>query len=218
MTPNAEVELLGHKITYEGQTFTEDGTSKFYVYNVDGETVQALTKLRANGEDAAREPAILKKFTGDVYIAPNPANDVEVRELILERKKFTSGEDYGYLYKYAEIERDENGAPKTVKAIISVTDGVTVDTVEPTIEVTETGGTSKAINFFNDEKRMRLTGISGDEEKIRIEILPSIETLSSMPITATITTKPFIWLLWLSVVAMVAGTLLSAFKSSTKSN
>ena len=57
-----ETEIAGHKIIYEGQVLDEDNRQKFYVCKVDGQEVRALTKLRGNGEDAAREPAILKKF------------------------------------------------------------------------------------------------------------------------------------------------------------
>ena len=207
--PGSEEEILNHKIVYEGQIFSEDAKEKFYVYNVDGQTIKALTKLRSNGEDAAREPAILKNFFGDIYIAPSPPKDFEVNEMILEKKKFQMDDKFGYIFKESEIERDSSGNPISVKVTISVTDGDEVKTVEPTIEVTATGGNSKAISFFDGEKRMRLTGISGDEKKIRVEILPSIEKISSTPITATISTKPFIWLLWLSAISITIGTLIS---------
>ena len=54
LTPNIKTELIGHTITYKGQTFDEDGKSKYYIYDVDGEEVRALTKLKGSGEDAAR--------------------------------------------------------------------------------------------------------------------------------------------------------------------
>ena len=209
LTPKIENEIVGHRITYEGQLFAEGNREKYYVYNVDGEEVRALTKLRGSGEDAAREPAILRTFAGDIYIAPSPPQNAENREIMLERRKFFLGEDYGYIFEDSEIETDDSGHPALVKVKISVTDGATVETVEPTIQVTAIGGSSEPVTFFNAAKRIRLTGISGDEKKIRIEILPSLEQLSSMPVTATISTKPFIWLLWLSVVAIVAGTLIA---------
>ena len=209
LTPGVENEIAGHKIIYEGQNFADDNKEKFYVYNVDGESIGARTKLRESGEDAAREPAILKTFAGDVYIAPSPPQDVESRELILDHKKFFMGDDYGYIFKESEIETDESGHPTLVKVEISITDGRRIETLEPTIQVTAVGGNSEPIPFFNGEARIRLTGISGDQEKIRIEVLPSLEKLSSMPITATITTKPFIWLLWLSAISITIGTLIS---------
>ena len=209
LVPNVETDLIGHKVIYKGQVFADDNKAKYYVYSVDDEEVRALTKLRGSGEDAAREPAILKTFTGDIYIAPSPPQNEENRELILERRKFFMGDDYGYIFEDSEIETDENGHPTLVKVKISITDGTEVETIEPTIQVTAIGGSSEPITFFSGAKRLRLTGISGDEKKIRVEILPSLEKLSSIPVTATISTKPFIWLLWLSVTAISFGTLIA---------
>lgn len=209
LTPNVETELIGHKIIYQGQDFNEDNSEKFYVYSVDGEEVRALTKLRNSGEDAAREPAILRTFAGDIYIAPTPPTDLEIDELILERNKYRPDDVFSYIFADSEIETDSSGQPTKVKVAISVTDGNEVERVEPTIEITPNGGTSKAISFFNGAKRMRLTAISGDEKKVRLEILPSFEELSTMPVTATISTKPFIWLLWLSVISITIGTLIA---------
>ena len=209
LVPNVENEGLGHKIIYEGQIFSEDNKEKFYVYNVDGEAIQALTKLRENGEDAAREPAILKTITGDVYIAPSPPENLNIKELILNRKQFALHDGLGYIFQESEIETDTAGNPTEVKVTISITDGEVVKTVEPTIQMTAAGGNSKAITFFDEEKRIRLTGISGDESKVRVEILPSLKKISAMPVAATISTKPFIWLLWLSAISIFAGTLLS---------
>ena len=199
LMPNVEENLLGHKVTYKGQEFIEGGKEKFYIYEVDGETVKALTKLRLNGEDAAREPAILRNIVEDIYIAPTPPKS-EVNEVLLNRRRFTMGNEFGFVFEDSEILTDENDQPTAAKVTISITDGN---------KATATGGTSEAIPFWNDTKRIRLTGISGDESKARIEILPSLENLSKMPITTTISTKPFIWLLWLSATSIVIGTLLS---------
>ena len=208
LMPGIDNELVGHTITYKGQSFSEDGTAKFYVYNVDGEEVRALTKLRGSGEDSAREPAILHNLAGDVYIAPSPPQDAGNSELILELKKSFMDEDYSYFFKDSTIETDDTGQPTLVKVTIAITDGLRVETVEPTIQVTAMGGSSEPVSFF-DGKRLRLTGISGGEKKIRIEILPSLEQLTSMPITATISTKPLIWLLWLSAGGVAVGTLMA---------
>ena len=208
LMPNVETEILGHKIKYEGQEFNEEDSEKFYVYNVDGEVVKALTKLKISGEDAAREPAILRTFAGDIYIAPTPPK-YDVNEMTLDKKRFAMDNDYGYIFEESEIKIDSEGNPISAKAVIKITNGDKVEQIEPTIEVTVTGGSSKSVPFFDNAKRMRLTGISGDESKIRVEILPSLEQISSMPVSTTISTKPFIWVLWLSVTSTLIGTLLS---------
>ena len=206
LMPDVETEILGHKIIYEGQAFEEGGREKYYVYSVDGRQVRALTKLHANGSDAAREPAILRTFSGDIYIAPTPY-ELEVEEMIINRKRMAMGGEFSYVFRDSTIDYDLAGMPKVVRVELTVTDGDRVETIEPEIHVTRDGGTSDPVEVFDGRKRIRLTGISDDEQRIRIEILPSMAEMESAPIKSNVSTKPFIWLLWLSVSVMTVGTL-----------
>ncbi|MBR0102681.1 MAG: cytochrome c biogenesis protein CcsA [Selenomonadaceae bacterium] len=209
LQPQAKASIAGHEVIYEGQVFQEDETQKFYVYTVDGEAVRALTKLHGNGTDAAREPAILKSFSGDIYIAPHAPTIESVQELMLTKGVFAMDGELGYTFNDAQIDYDDNGNPIQATAAITITDGDLEEVIHPMIVVTPDGGSSKSLEVFNKRRRVRLTGISGDLEKARIELLPTYERLSTMPITATISTKPFIWLLWLSVAAICLGTLIA---------
>ena len=58
--------------------------------------------------------------------------------------------------------------------------------------------------------RIRLTGVSADERDIRLEILPSLAEEMAMPVTASISTKPGISLLWLACVLVTIGGLVAA--------
>lgn len=207
LSNGVEIEVLNHKITYGGQIFED--RQKFYVYSVDGEEIRALTKLRGNGEDAAREPAIVKSFSGDIYIAPHPSQNIFAQELILEKNKFAMDGELGYTFTDAEISYDAENKPVRATAIIEVTDGLTVEKIQPLIAVTADGGNSQTIEILEGRRRVRLTGISGDLQKARLEILPAIQEISVVPITTTISTKPFIWLLWLSVTAICAGSFIA---------
>ena len=100
-----------------------------------------------------------------------------------------------------------------VTAEIAITDGDTVEHVEPTIIATMEGGNSHPIEIYGGAKRIRLTGISSDNMQARIEVLPSVQEMSTAPVTAKISTKPFIWLLWLSACIVVIGTALGIKKS-----
>lgn len=212
LKPQAKTIIAGHEVIYEGQVFQEDERQKFYVYTVDGEAVRALTKLRGNGTDAAREPGILKSFSGDVYIAPHAPNIDSVQELMLTKNLFAMDGELGYVFEDAHIEYDDDNKPIQATAVITITDGETEEVIHPLITVTQDGGSSQALEVFNGKRRVRLTGISGDLQKARLEILPTLQKLSNMPITATISTKPYIWLLWLSVTTICLGTL-AAIKS-----
>jgi len=212
---NEPYPVFGHEVIYRGQEFPEDGSAKYYVYSVDGHEVKALTKLHGNGTDAAREPAIDKSLSGDLYIAPAPPEDYGIAEMTLKRKAVSMDGDLAYRFDGIDVTPDENDPSRMiVTAQISVTDGEVVETAMPSIQTTANGGTSSAVPVLNGRKRIRLTGITDDQSRIRIELLPSEAEFSQIPIAATISTKPYIWLLWLGCTLVTVGCF-TAVRSTT---
>ena len=209
LIPDEPQEIYGHTVIYRGQTFAENGREKSYRYEVDGTVSEAVTKLRANGEDAAREPAIARSITGDLYIAPSPTS-AERDELILRRGKTVMGVN-DYAYRYESIAFEPQGGGKTlVTAQIALTDGEEVGDAAPSILATETGGTSQPVEVMDGKFRIRLTGVSSDERDVRIEILPSVAEEAALPVAASLSTKPGISILWLACVLVTVGGLLAA--------
>lgn len=204
----ASAEIADHTVTYEGQAFAEDGTMKYYCYRVDGSEARAMTKLHKNGEDAAREPAIAHTLTGDIYIAPTPPKDTGRMELLLKRGRMEMGDIFAYRYDDVTMENQPDGT-MLVTATIAVTDGETVEHAQPTIIATRDGGTSTPVPVFGGQKRIRLTGISGNDSQARLEILPFAEEEAQIAVTASVSTKPFIYLLWIGAVAASLGCFLA---------
>ena len=215
LIPDEPQEVYGHTIIYRGQMFAESGNEKSYRYEVDGVLYEAVTKLRANGEDAAREPAIARSIVGDLYIAPSPTSGGRA-ELILHRGKTVMGIN-DYAYRYESLAFEPQGSGKTlVTAQIALTDGEEVDDAAPMILATETGGTSQPIEVMNGKFRIRLTGVSADERDIRIEILPSEAEEAALPVPASVSTKPGISILWLACVLVTVGGLLAAAQAANR--
>ena len=209
--------LLGHEITYRGQDFAEDGKGKAYVYEVDGQEVRALTKLHANGSDAAREPAICRALTGDIYIAPTPPQETGVEELTLKKKQIALAGEEAYLLEDVEAEEEPGGRLK-LTAEISVTNGDVVETIRPVIEVSQNRtGNSQPVSVLEGKKRVRLTGMTEDYKKVRLEILPSLAEAEKVSVTASVSTKPYIWLLWLACTAVTGGCLLAVKRGGSDS-
>ena len=74
--------------------------------------------------------------------------------------------------------------------------------------VMDAAGThSPVTEILGGAYRLRLTGIAEDQRRIRIELMPSAEEEAMQPVTASVSTKPFIWGLWISAVLVVAGCL-----------
>ena len=206
LTIDTPVQLLGHEVVYKGQRFAADMSAKYYRYTVDGREAEAQTKLHANGDDAAREPAIDRSVMGDVYIAPVPAKNTGRMELMLKRGKMDMDDQFAYRYEKVDIQPQPDGR-FLVTADVAVTDGGTVEHVQPTILATQDGGTSQPVPVYDGQKRIRLTGVNGEQTQIRLEILPSIQEEAALPITASISTKPYIWSLWLGSILVCLGTL-----------
>ena len=202
--PDESADVLGHSVAYQGQQFAADGRSKDYVFTVDGKETRAPTKLRTSGEDAAREPGIAHGWLGDVYLAPTPPHN-DYAELILKKHAVVMDGELAYRYEGVTKEPLGNGKTK-VTADIAVTDGETVDHAEPYIEMAAMGGTSAPLDIMQGQKRVRLTGISGDESMARLEIMPSQAEESQQPLTVTVSMKPFIWLLWAACFLVVGST------------
>ena len=203
--------ILGHSVTYNGQEFSENNSAKFYAYDVDGNSVKALTKLRKNGADAAREPAIYKSLTGDLYIAPSPPEDSKIGEMTLKQWEIALDGDFAYIFESVEVtEPDENHL--LAVANISVTDGKEDDVATPSILVSKTSGVSEPVEILNGKKQIRLTGVSENKKKIRVEIIPSKEDMAKVPVTAHISEKPFIWILWLGAALITLGVAFAAKK------
>ncbi len=206
MAVGERYEIFGHEVFFVGQEFMESGKEKYYVYQVDGQVVRALTKLRANGEDAAREPAIAKGLGGDVYIAPTPPQDNGRMEMILKQGRMSMDEDFAYRFEKVTVEGNEAGG-MTVTADVAITDGNTIEHADLVLVGTHEGGTAKPVEIFGGQKRLRLTGVTQNQKQIRIESMPSVEAESKQAITASVSVKPCIWLLWLGSVLICAGTL-----------
>ena len=207
LTPGETQTLAGHEVTFEGQQFEMAGSSKSYVYTVDGSRAAAQTKLKPSGEDAAREPAILRGLAGDLYLAPTPPED-DREELLLKRGRMQM--DDLFAYRYEDVTMEPEGDHLRVTADVAITDGETVEHAAPVILATDTGGKSEPISIMDGKKRLRLTGVSGDQGAIRLEILPSIEELASQPVRLQFSTKPFIWVLFLGAAFVTIGGFLSA--------
>ena len=187
------------------------------MYEVDGQEVRALTKLHANGSDAAREPAICRALTGDIYIAPTPPKETGVEELTLKKKQIALAGEEAYLLEDVEAEEEPGGRLK-LTAEISVTNGDVVETIRPVIEVSQNRtGNSQPVSVLEGKKRVRLTGMTEDYKKVRLEILPSLAEAEKVSVTASVSTKPYIWLLWLACTAVTGGCLLAVKRGGSDS-
>ena len=192
-------------ILYEGMDLSESRREKEYVFRVDGEEVRALTKLSASGEDAAREPAIAHGAAGDIYIAPSPA--AVGHEIVLQRGKAILEGDLAYRLEHVTEEPDPEDQDRRIfLAAIAVTDGETVDLAEVSLTAAGMKAATESFAVLNGKRRLRLLGISEDRKSIMLQILPALEEEARLPLTASVSEKPLLWLLWLGAAFVFVGT------------
>ncbi|MBQ1915502.1 MAG: cytochrome c biogenesis protein CcsA [Selenomonadaceae bacterium] len=208
MAVGESYDVFGHEIVFRGQEFAEGLKEKYYVYTVDGREVRALTKLHANGTDAAREPAIDKGIGGDVYLAPMPGKENNRLEMVLKQGRMDMDDDLAYRFDGVSIDQQEGGR-LLITAEVAVTDGEKVEQASLVMTANADGGTSQPVEVLGGQKRLRLTGVAQNQKQIRLEILPSITEESSQPIMTSVSVKPCIWLLWLGSVLVCGGSLLA---------
>ena len=88
--------------------------------------------------------------------------------------------------------------------------GNTIEEAQLQLTATKDGGTSKPVEVFNGQRRLRLTGITQSGRQIRLESMPALTAELSQPVTTSISVKPCIWLLWLGAVLVCVGTMWAA--------
>ena len=163
-----------------------------------------MTKLSASGEDAAREPAIAHGAAGDIYIAPSPA--AVGHEIVLQRGKAILEGDVAYRLEHVIEEEPDDEGRRLFLADIAVTDGETVDLAEVSLTAAGMKAATESFAVLNGKRRLRLLGISEDRKSIMLQILPAIEEEARLPLTASVSDKPLLWLLWLGAAFTFFGT------------
>ena len=211
--PDEPQQVLGHEIVYRGMELTETRRQKEYVFSVDGAEARALTKLSARGEEAAREPAIAHGPAGDVYIAPAPV--AVGHEVVLRRGGFLLEGELGYRLERVEEEPDPDDAGRRIFLVhIAVTDGETVELLEASLVASGMKASTEAVPVLGGQRRLRVVGISENRKEVMVQILPAIEEEARLPLTASVSEKPLLWLLWLGAAFAFGGTAFAAAKAT----
>ena len=130
-------------------------------------------------------------------------------QFVLKQGRMGMDEVLGYRYDGVKIDKHADGL-LVITAVVSVTDGQKVELAQVTMTATGSGGTSRPVEVMDGQRRLRLTGVTQDQRQIRLESMPSLSEELSRPVTASVSVKPCIWLLWLGSVLVCAGTMLAA--------
>ncbi len=230
------VSLFGHHLTFKGIEPFENG--KKYKMNIEvksGSSVKTISPVMFIAEfnnSLMREPDILVGFTKDFYVEPvsySEGNDAEhnhATSVSIQKGESTN-------YNGAEITFSQFDFPPEVReammagkdfqigAKLSVKYNYKTTEVEPMMK--SVAGKQEHLPVDLKEANLRIKLGSMDASgKVNLELSKISEAKNSLEkpkevLTVEASIKPFISLVWLGVIVVVAGFLISAFRRSKES-
>lgn len=201
--------VFGRQVSYAGTETDLPATAVYYSFHVGGAgTVRSVTKLNREGLPAAREPGIYRGLLADLYIAPAAGEEGAAGpELTLSRGQSLLHEGVSLHFVRFAMAGMDGASEVRVQALIEVTAGDRTEQVRP--ELTNRNGRiiGSTVTAL-DRYELHITGIRPGQGQVMIELkdrnAPGAAALEQL--TAEISHKPLINLVWLGALLITAGT------------
>lgn len=209
LTPSTGVDAFGTHISYKGTTPWSENKGLFHNFSIGDTQEQALTKLNANGQVAAREPAISRGFLRDLYLAPVMKHEAQVGEQVtLEKGQQVSASGLQVKFSHFTMAKDDDGANR-LSAVIEVSHNGNAETVSP--QIVANGSEFKPVPVKALGKyQIMLTSVNTSQGKIAIGIKD--QTHTEHAIDVEISEKPLIILVWLGALLITIGSAAATWK------
>jgi len=217
-------QILDHQVTYKGFVPKQDGKN---VVEIQVEKDQMsytasprmyLTKAR----EMMREPDVKSGVINDIYIAPLELRKNEHNHgSTLTLSKGQTKEIQGYQVKFTEFQMTphEDGQNFQVGAVLHVVKGEHHHTVTPSIIMGSDGRkTQPAIihqkTAYDPEVSVTLTNLNADTKMVELSFsglneAGDVDHDHAEQLVVEFSQKPFMSILWLGTILLLAGTLLS---------
>lgn len=211
---NETKSVFGYEVKYLGETLSTENREKYQVFELlnENKTVKAQTKLNATGDDAAREPAIYKTMTGDLYFAPAHKHEQESDSITLKQGHSVTEDVITLTLTDIAMDRSKSSMENIrVNVSLEVKNDKTTETV--VLEMINDNGQFKAVpvKMLDNTYIISLTGVSAVDRQARLE-LRKVEPEKAPSIDIDISFKPFVWLVWLGCILITFGCLFALGK------
>jgi cytochrome c-type biogenesis protein CcmF len=211
---NETKSVFGYEVKYLGETLSTENREKYQVFELlnENKTVKAQTKLNATGDDAAREPAIYKTMTGDLYFAPAHKHEQESDSITLKQGHSVTEDVITLTLTDIAMDRSKSSMENIrVNVSLEVKNDKTTETV--VLEMINDNGQFKAVpvKILDNTYIISLTGVSAADRQARLE-LRKVEPEKAPSIDIDISFKPFVWLVWLGCILITFGCLFALGK------
>ncbi|NOX88241.1 MAG: cytochrome c biogenesis protein CcsA [Calditrichaeota bacterium] len=215
-------EVFGYQIVYKGKAPSSDGKDKVILL-VDGKETKAKFYWSDYSQAWMVGPSVENKWIRDLYISPIqiippeqilPPGD----ELILIKGQKVKFGDYVLLFKAYDMNTHQMGGEEIIlKAVVEVYDGKgnLLSEIKPGIHIKGKNKKRLAVKFVDNRRTVYLKSINVEKRSVSVSIsksAPQADAVTGKEIlTAQITVKPFINLLWLGTFIMIIGFLFSLY-------
>jgi cytochrome c-type biogenesis protein CcmF len=220
-------DVLGHHLTYTGYSPIEGGKYAFHVTVEQGNSIEKLSPVMFETQDQGlmRNPDIASSFTRDFYISPvglEQGNEPEGGEsYTLEKgKEVAMGGVQAKFVRFEMGSHDPSGTNAggvSIGSVIELRRGNDTETLIPTVTASQKGRDPhpQPSRLLNAELVLANVNVSMGEgpSSVQLEVRRGRErhgTQDTLVIEAS--TKPFIGLVWVGTVVMIAGFILAIVK------
>ena len=224
---------LGYTFTFLGPERFEDKNnkedSKYLNVRVEKDNKELLMKpvhfMNKIGDGYSVEPDIANFATKDLYLSPKNYSEGEFIHKQVDLKKGDKAEFGGVEFEFIDFSNkgaNMNGGNAPMGAILKVTDGKNVDTINPTVQLGQGENPkyspgqiiSKPNYYFYFEKM----NVAGENSTATIYVEDTSIKASEETLVLSVSIKPFINILWTGTVVLVLGFFFSAYKRTKDLN
>jgi cytochrome c-type biogenesis protein CcmF len=218
-------EVMGHHVTYQGIKPMADGKNilEIQVNTKNGSYTAKPRLYKTNQNEVMREPDVNSGFLTDIYISPLERRTANAHShgsaLTLakgETKKFKNME---ITFNAFKMEPHGDGRSFNVGAVLDVKEGDHNHTVVPILTMGAAGKKSEPVIIpshgkYTPDLQVILKQIDADKKMVEIEFLGLAEDNAEAVTTPEqllieFSTKPFMSILWLGTILLLAGSFIA---------
>ena len=208
------IEVLGRTMIFQGHVAGSEPEDRWRITIQEGdgtvETAEVTMYRQVTGGEPGqvfRRPAILRYLTGDLYIAPQDLEVVDGRDRLLElvRGQPAQYEDATLTYQSIESSPAHSGQGMTVRVPVQVQRGDREETVVLSLTVDQEGLKSEWVPLdLLPGVILYLERMAVEQNKIFV-LAGDPNSVPSQTLTAVVSTKPLIGVLWLGTILLSLG-------------
>ena len=216
--------ILDHQVTYKGFVAKDDGKNVVEI-QVEKDNIIYLATPRmymTKAREMMREPDVKSGFITDLYIAPLELRQPEHNHgTTLTISKGETKEIQGYQVKFTEFQMTphEDGRNFQVGAVLHVVKGDHHHTVTPILLMGSDGKKTKPAiihekSAYGPEVSVTLNNLNADTKMVELVFsgigeAEAVDHDHAEQLVIEFSQKPFMSILWLGTILLLAGTLIS---------